>query len=1333
MNPITWFYRHQTRFSWIATALLGLWLFFGHAQAQGVTWTLRNPLPTNEYLQAAAWSGAQLVVAGQNGMVLTSPDSVTWTVRSSGTSAALTGIVWTGSQFVVVGDGGLIRTSTDGLVWTARTSGTTKNLKAIAWTGTSLVAVGDEGTVLTSSTGSTWTARFSNTSEDLKAIVSTGSGLVAVGELGVTLTSASGTSWTLASQSPSLTFTSVTRDGSQLIACASNGTLHTSPTGVVWTQRYSSGLNSFQGVGWTGSIAVAVGSGGSIVTSPDGVAWTAVSSGVDQVLYAAVQAGGTTLVVGAAGVLLTSPDGSSWTNRSQVSSSDLRDVAWTGETIVAVGTQGSVLTSANGTAWTVQSSGMSDDLEAVAWKGDGVVAVGENGTILTSADGTAWTAQVSGSSTRLLGVAWTRTLIVAVGEAGEVLTSPDGVAWTTGVSGTSADLRSIVWTGSQLVAVGTGGAVITSADGIAWSSSTTAPFNDLSEVGWTGSKLVAVGDADTVLTSTDGVTWSQKSLSFGQNLQGVAWTGSLYVAVGTNRTILTSPTATTWTKPVTSSTKLPHLHSVEWIGSQLVAVGDSGTIMTSGTSAAPTPVVNFSLTAQTVAEDLGSVALGVQLSFAPASKLTIPFLLTGSTATKGSSADYTITTTPLTFAAGQSFKTITITVKNDALVESPETVRIALGSPDKAFIGTLNVFTLTINSDDVAPAITLNPLSQIVAVGAPVTTFSGAATGSPPLSYQWRKNGANISNATGASYSVFNAQLGNAGKYSVAAINPTATAVSSVAELAVVDTAATTRMIAQGQTAVFTISAQGNGLSYLWKKGGVPMSNGGTVSGVTTSKLTITSLTPADSAVYTCDVTGPGGLLTGGGQTLNVLVPPVMNTTLYPSTMMSDGSYSYVLGAANFPATFKLSGLPKGLTWNKTTGVISGRPAASGTFMIRASATNTAGTSATVSAPLVVQALPQGTVGTFVGWIDREPSVNGDLGGRLDLTTTSTGSFTVKVTQQGKTYSAAGMMDTSFGNDPQVNVSLPKPGFPDLQLALIIEGGTNSLTGTLGSGGPVAAVEGWRKVTDSQNNPASESVGYYAFALNLDLLDIGDPALPQGAGYCTATIELDGSLTLTGKTSDGQAISTASFIGSGGQILLYQSLYSHGGSLLGQLDLTLDNNLSFTENSISGSPTWLKPASTSRAYGDGFGPLVLDVFGKYLAPDSKGYVILGLPPVSAATKLLFAEGGLVLAAINPDVNAFTFTDQNKVFLPTAGGPSNPGKATLTLNTATGLMSGKFTLVDGSLTRTVTYQGCVVRPDSGAAKAVGYFLLPQVPVYPETINTSPMLSGLVTIE
>ena len=51
----------------------------------------------------------------------------------------------------------------------------------------------------------------------------------------------------------------------------------------------------------------------------------------------------------------------------------------------------------------------------------------------------------------------------------------------------------------------------------------------------------------------------------------------------------------------------------------------------------------------------------------------------------------------------------------------------------------------------IAPAITTQPADQTVTVGQ-TATFSVTANGTAPLSYQWRKNGANISGATSASY-----------------------------------------------------------------------------------------------------------------------------------------------------------------------------------------------------------------------------------------------------------------------------------------------------------------------------------------------------------------------------------------------------------------------------------------------------------------------------------------------------------------------------------------------------------------------------------------------------
>jgi hypothetical protein len=49
------------------------------------------------------------------------------------------------------------------------------------------------------------------------------------------------------------------------------------------------------------------------------------------------------------------------------------------------------------------------------------------------------------------------------------------------------------------------------------------------------------------------------------------------------------------------------------------------------------------------------------------------------------------------------------------------------------------------------PSITTQPLDQTVTAGQ-AATFSVAASGTPPLSYQWKKNGTDISDATSASY-----------------------------------------------------------------------------------------------------------------------------------------------------------------------------------------------------------------------------------------------------------------------------------------------------------------------------------------------------------------------------------------------------------------------------------------------------------------------------------------------------------------------------------------------------------------------------------------------------
>jgi hypothetical protein len=92
---------------------------------------------------------------------------------------------------------------------------------------------------------------------------------------------------------------------------------------------------------------------------------------------------------------------------------------------------------------------------------------------------------------------------------------------------------------------------------------------------------------------------------------------------------------------------------------------------------------------------------------------------------------------------------------------------------------------LTVNPPPVAPSITTQPANQTVTAPAPAT-FSVAASGDAPLTYQWRRNGVDIAGATSATYVLDpTAVSDNGATFDVVVTNGAGSATSSAATLTV--------------------------------------------------------------------------------------------------------------------------------------------------------------------------------------------------------------------------------------------------------------------------------------------------------------------------------------------------------------------------------------------------------------------------------------------------------------------------------------------------------------------------------------------------------------------
>jgi Immunoglobulin I-set domain len=179
--------------------------------------------------------------------------------------------------------------------------------------------------------------------------------------------------------------------------------------------------------------------------------------------------------------------------------------------------------------------------------------------------------------------------------------------------------------------------------------------------------------------------------------------------------------------------------------------------------------------------------------------------------------------------------------------------------------------------------ITQAPAAQSVCPGS-TAVFAVGAGGAGPLTYQWQKNGVNLSDGghySGAMTStlfVLSAGVADTGMYRCMVTGPCSTATSETAALSLKATTTITqhpqpRGVGRGGTATFTVAATGDGVpTYRWQKDAVDLANDAHYSGVTTATLTISNADSSHAGYYRCIVSATCGSATSTSAKLTVYV-----------------------------------------------------------------------------------------------------------------------------------------------------------------------------------------------------------------------------------------------------------------------------------------------------------------------------------------------------------------------------------------------------------------------------------------------------------------------------
>ena len=406
---------------------------------------------------------------------------------------------------------------------------------------------------------------------------------------------------------------------------------------------------------------------------------------------------------------------------------------------------------------------------------DGILGTGTNVVVVSDDDGS-----TINLTTNALTLAETNTSLVITAIRSGATNTAVTVDYTTTNATASA--------GSDYTAAG---ATWTFAPGVTTNTVTLTLADDATQEGsetfsvrLSNASNTSIGTGTNTITITDDdegvVSFTTNSIAVAENTNSVTLTvvrsGATNTTVSVNFTNLGSSTATAGSDFVATNGLLvfapgvtTNTFSVTVINDGLAEVSEyinmrlqNATNCSLGTNSLIITVLtndsaylSWSTATTNLAETGGSLTLTLNRTGTTNNAVTVAFTTTNVTASVG--VDYTLTNGTLSFAAGETNKTITVAVADDDLQEADETFRVVLSAPTDATI-VLGTNTVSITDDD-GSVVTLTTNAVTLAETNTSVTLTVIRSGATNTAVAVDFTTTNVTASSGSDYTATNGTL----------------------------------------------------------------------------------------------------------------------------------------------------------------------------------------------------------------------------------------------------------------------------------------------------------------------------------------------------------------------------------------------------------------------------------------------------------------------------------------------------------------------------------------------------------------------------------------------